>query len=166
MKEIPLTQGYVALVDDEDFERVSAHKWRAHVISKTPNVLVYAVRSLTRIERKRKHIYMHHFILGAKALTDHLDDNGLNNQRENLRPATYSQNIANARKRGGCASPYRGVGWRKDIQKWTARITKDGVEYRVGYFREECDAALAYNLKAYELFGEFARFNEPLAATA
>ncbi len=166
MKEIPLTQGYVALVDDEDFERVNAHKWRAHVISKTPNLLVYAVRSLTRINRKRTHIYMHHFILGSKSLRDHWDDNGLNNQRSNLRPATCAQNVANARKRGGCSSRYRGVGWRRDIQKWTARIVKDGVEYRIGYFREECDAALAYNLKAYELFGDFARFNEPLEVAA
>jgi hypothetical protein len=100
MKEIPLTQGYVALVDDEDYGRVSLYKWYAHKDpSSDPNrPLIYAQRSSRRPDGKRFTLLMHRFILGDSGPDiDHWDRNGLNNQRGNLRACNQSQNNANGR---------------------------------------------------------------------
>ncbi len=154
MKTIQLTRGYVALIDDHDFDRVAQFEWRAHVRPTT----VYATCS-ERKPGKRATILMHDFILGIKGV-DHKDANGLNNQRDNLRSANKSQNGANRRKQAG-TSRYKGVSWDKQSGKWRAQILKAGIKKSIGYFQDEEDAATAYNFSAEEAFGEFARLNTP-----
>lgn len=156
MKEIPLTKGYVALVDDDDYERVNAHKWYATVKARRGTTTVYAGR-----QSMRRTILMHRFILGCKEKVDHIDTSGINNQRYNLRPANNSQNKANSRKASGRTSIYKGVSWHKDTQKWQAAIAVNWKTIYLGVFKDECDAAQAYNFAAEEHFGEFARFNTP-----
>lgn len=163
MKQILLTQGLVALVDDEDYERVNAFKWHAVVAE---SGVVHAARKISN-----KRVYMHTFLIGAEQ-TDHADTNGLNNQRYNLRPANRSQNQANRGKnrshRHGIAhsSKWKGVSWNKRKRKWVAYIGKDGRKLHLGNFKDEADAATAYNFSAYEHFGEFARMNTPLVESA
>lgn len=157
MKLIPLTRGYSAMVDDADYERLSQHRWRA-LLSKTEHRLViYAMRSEPQ-DGKDRFIFMHHEVLGIRTRTDHEDGNGLNNQRLNLRPATYSENGANRQKTIG-TSRWKGVYWNRTYSRWYARITKDGVTRQLGSFRKEHNAAQAYNFAAAELFGSFAKFN-------
>jgi|KBSMisStaDraftv2_1062788.scaffolds.fasta_scaffold1087035_1 hypothetical protein len=158
MKEIPLTQGYVALVDDEDYERVNAFSWFI-TIQKGKNFdRLYARRQIVR----NKNQFMHNFILGVVGI-DHKNHNGLDNRKGNLRMATDEQNLRNARKRPGKGSPYRGVA-RSSKNRWRVRIRYDGKSHLVGYFNDELDAATAYNFAAEEHHGEFAIFNTPFAS--
>ena len=151
MKIIPLTQGHVALVDDNDYPLLSQHKWCA---AKGHNTF-YAVRSPKGSKKLEK---MHIVLMGYPTglMVDHRDHNGLNNQKNNLRLATNSQNQANANgwKR---VSKFRGV--HKDRNKWRARIENNGVKYNLGSFNNREDAAQSYNEKAKELFGDFASLN-------
>lgn len=117
----------------------------------------YAIRN--RAEG-RKHLKMHQAILGLHGeLVDHKNRDGLDNRRENLRRADKSQNLANSRKRRGCTSQFKGVFWNKNQKKWESRCQCRGVYHRLGFFQDEIEAAKAYDKKAIELFGEFARPN-------
>ncbi len=155
MRTISLTRGYSAIVDDDDYETLAKHKWYATVCKHT----VYAMRREGGGDR-RCH-YMHRDILSATGsiMVDHIDHNGLNNSRANLRLATRSQNLCNRRSKEGSASRYLGVGRNRD--KWVARIRKGGKQRTLGYFSDEADAARAYDTAARELHGEFARPNFP-----
>lgn len=161
MKTISLTRGYVALVDDEDYERLAAFKWHAYV-NRTNIIRVYAIRDIgnTR-EGNRKIVYMHREVLGCAGRVDHHDNDGLNNQRRNLRRATQSQNMHNRRKSPGKSSQFKGVHWSTRYQKWEAHI-RNGLPYStyLGRYASEYDAALAYNAAAVKAFGEFARLND------
>ena len=161
VRQISLTRGFVALVDDADYERLSQYSWCVR-IDKRPgrNEHTYAARYVGPSYR-RKTIFMHSEVCGY-ARPDHIDGDGLNNQKYNLRPATRSQNAANRSKREGFSSSFLGVSWSTKSQKWHAQIVKDGKRFHLGMFRDEVDAAQAYNLAADELHGEFARFNTPL----
>jgi hypothetical protein len=159
MKEIPLTHGYIALVDDEDYERLNAHKWWA---SARAGDVVYAQR-WGRINGESTTIKMHRDIMGFPAGldVDHIDHDGLNNQRNNLRCATRTENLANKRcTRTTGSSAFKGVYWEKYKQRWRVEITKDGVRHRVGRFKDEIGAAIAYNTAAIHLYGNFAHLNE------
>jgi hypothetical protein len=155
MKEIILTQGKVALVDDEDFDRLNQYKWRAHKGTST----YYATRD-ERVGCKVHMIRMHRQILGAKPKQeiDHRDNNGLNNQTFNIRLCTKSENQCNTRKHNGM-SIYKGVSWHKKTKKWRVCIKLNGKGQHIGYFNSELDAAKAYDIVAKKLFGEFARTN-------
>ena len=155
MKEVPLSQSYVALVSDKDYQRVSQFKW--HIIRN--RTTVYAYSRLGKPSRKgAKEIPMHSFIVGGKA--DHKDHYGLNNQRYNLRLATQSQNLMNMSKTTSkTSSRYKSVCWHKAGKKWFAYIKLKGKMKYIGLFAKEKDAALAYDVKAKELFGEFANPN-------
>lgn len=157
MKTIPLTQGKFALVDDEDFERVSRHKWFAR---KTGG-LWYAVRSVWGGEPPLQ--YMHAFIYGeAHGLQiDHRDGNGLNNQGANLRAATSSQNHANQRLSLRNTSGYKGVTFVAKLGKWQAQTKANRRPFYLGIYDTPEDAARAYDGAAEVLFGEFARLNFP-----
>lgn len=157
MKEIKLTQQKVSLVDDEDYEFLNQWKWCA---AKSKSGLFYAVRKF-RTDGNQTTILMHRVIMGVldkKVLVDHQDMDGLNNQRYNLRIATYSQNNANRSSRKDSSSKYLGVDRHKG--KWRVKIGKNGKCYHVGMFSNEDDAALAYNEAALKHHGEFANLNE------
>ena len=161
MKEIKLTQGYVALVDDEDFEWLSQFKWYA---KKTSKERVEARKNI-KIEKgeKRQAIQvMHRFVLSVtdpKILIDHKDCNALNNQRGNLREATVSQNQSNAKLRNDNTSGFKGVHRRKTTGLWRARIQVNEKRIQLGDFTDPLEATCAYDMAAVKYFGEFAHCN-------
>jgi hypothetical protein len=105
---------------------------------------------------------MHQLILRTKYI-DHIDGNGLNNTRGNLRIATTKQNTWNRKKRTiPTSSKYKGVSVIKGRDRWQCRIYANGTRFFLGYFASEIEAARAYDKKAIELFGEFARLNFPI----
>jgi hypothetical protein len=120
----------------------------------------YARRSFKENGSKRS-IRLHRFLMDAPEGTqvDHINGDGLDNRRCNLRFATQAQNQANQRSARGSSSMFKGVGWFKQTKRWVARIKKDKKEYHLGYFDDEIKAAEAYDIKAKELFGEFAKLN-------
>jgi len=148
---IPLTQGLYALVDAEDYEQLNQHKWRCQKNRNT----YYAVR-----KEKYKTIIMHRQILDIQKgqIADHRNNVGLDNRRYNLRHCSASQNQANRKQTKNSLSKYKGVS-RIYINKWRARITKNGKEIRLGSYKTEIEAALAYDKAARKLFGEFAHLN-------
>ncbi len=168
MKEIPLTKGYVALVDDEDYERVNQYKWYVQ----RDGYNYYAVRNITIRSRKETRetglprqtlIYMHRFILDAPndKDVDHRDHNGLDNRKKsNLRFCTKNQNMGNLLSESG-VSKYKGVTWHNENKKWVARIGYEGKRIHLGCFSDEIEAAKTYDARARELFGEFAYLNFP-----
>ena len=156
MKEIKLTRGLVALVDDEDYEFLSQRHWYAAKRKKT-----YYARTDKMVNWKTTKTYMHRLILNTpKGMqTDHIDHNGLNNQRHNIRICTNTQNRRNVSSHG--RSKYLGVSFNgKHIR---AQITIGDKYIHLGYFKTEEDAARAHDIKAKELFGEFANLNFKVA---
>jgi len=150
MKEIPLTQGKFAQVDDEDFERLNQFKWFARKSRGT----YYAGRNSAYVDGKRKTINMHTVILGVKKdlQGDHRDGNGLNNRRDNLRHVTRRQNNQN-RKNQIKTSEYPGVSWEKRRRIWVSKIGINGKYKHLGYFVSEISAFGAY-CKAVNGLGE------------
>ncbi len=164
LRSIPLTKGFSALVDEADYELLSAHSWRALV--RTNNV--YAVRWERGSEIPpggvRRMIYMHRGVLGLKpddeAHVDHVNRDGLDNRRANLRTCSRGENLANAPAKGG-RSRFKGLYFRKDTGRWVARLGADGRVRFLGSFESEVDAAMAYDQAALEQWGEFALLNFP-----
>lgn len=172
-REIPLTRGYVAIVDAEDYERVAQFKWCALVdLYKDGTVrTVYGRRSIHKGGRRNQQL--HRFIMGVTDPTidvDHRDGNGLNCTRENLRTATRSQNIANRGLQWDNKSGFKGVHWGKSVQKWVAQIETrvNGRRNRqcLGYFVDPVAAARRYDEEAIVIFGEFAVLNFPQEKSA
>lgn len=166
MKTITLTQGQVAVVDDEDYLFLSQWKWYAkRVKRKQATDTWYAERTGPR--PNKQHFHMHREVLRRIGFSDfpqgdHKDSNGLNNQRYNLRPATVPQNGHNRRKRNGCTSRFKGVHWHKSKGPgWMAVIHREGKLNYLGTFENEIDAAKAYDAAARLYFGEFSRLNFP-----
>lgn len=155
-----------AIVDENDYEELNKYKWSS--ISSPTTCVEYACRGASKEElliSYPKVILMHRQILGlilSSLLIDHTNTNGLDNRRENLRVATKSQNGINTGKKEYsfiCSSAHKGVCWNKRMSKWQAQIRNKRKFYYLGCFINEEDAALAYNNKAIELFGEFAKLN-------
>lgn len=153
-KKIPLTQGKFALVDDEDYEWLSRWKWCAAKGGST----FYATRSPGK---RNTTITMHRLIMGVsiKQLIDHINGNGLDNRRRNLRPATKAQNMMNRGPQRGNKSGYKGVHLDVASGKWIAIIKYDGRNKALGRFNTKEQAAQAYNEAAAENFGPFAWLN-------
>ena len=148
MKTIPLTQGKVALVDDKDFKRLNKFKWSAW----TNGTHWYAVRG----------IYMHKEIIGDVSMAieiDHKNKNGLDNRRSNLRKCTRSQNSHNTNGHKDRRSKYKGLTYRKRDNKWEARICINSIRIHLGMFKNEIDAAKAYDVGAMKHFGKYAHLN-------
>jgi hypothetical protein len=157
MIRVCLTQGFEARIDDRDHDMVSRYRWK---VLKAGGGHLYAARTCGN-----KTLLMHRVILGARhgQLVDHIDHDGLNNCRANLRLATQQQNQAhrptNSRLRK--SSKFRGVSWNTVRRLWVASIGGVGVHEFLGRFDTEEEAALAYDRAALRLYGEFASLNTP-----
>ena len=165
---IPLPQNKTTYISAEDAD-LTQWVWG---IKQCRRNRCYVMRTKTFAEfepsqyRENVHIDLHRAIMARMVerplltfeVVDHIDGNGLNNLRTNLRLATMSENTANARKHKDNKSGFKGVHWRKDISKWEAMISKDGKRYWLGVFNSPDEAHKAYCDAALRLYGEFARF--------
>lgn len=148
----------VARIDIGDIGKVSPFYWR-RLRRNNSDRPGYAVAK-TYVNGQRILIYMHRLLIDApKGMeVDHIDGDGLNNTRENLRLATRQQNLANTRISRTNKSGYKGVSWDSVRNKWTAHIEINGRSINLGRFSEIQDAVAAYQSSAKNLFGQFARF--------
>lgn len=166
MKEIPLTQGKVALVDDRDYDALmSLGPWCAYKSRHT----WYAVRAFRDRNGKLCQWGMHAVLLGTrgtKIVVDHCNGNGLDNRRANLRRATREQNARNTTKPIRGASRFHGVSLTRQRKNWRAQIRIDGKRVHLGEFKTEELAARAYDEASRKHHGEFARLNFPTGAIA
>jgi len=137
MKNIPLTQGKFAIVDDEDYDWLNQWKWSLHNGYSTP----YARRQSGGVG-----ILMHRYILKAPDTkqVNHINFNGLDNRRCNLESVSQRSNLSHRRKRG--TSEYTGVSWYKQLGMWRSQIYANGRNIGIGYFYSEYNAALAYQI--------------------
>jgi hypothetical protein len=162
MKEIQLTKGYIALVDDSDYERVARREWCAKEKFRNEVIVgVYAQRGW-RVEGKTKSQSLHRFIMNVTdpaIQVDHEDHDGLNCQKYNLRVSTPQQNASNALLTRANTSGFKGVSWNKDREKWRAYIHVNNGRFHLGYFTDPFEAACAYDMAAVQHFGEFAHCN-------
>jgi len=156
MKQIPLTKGKFALVDDEDYKYLNQFKWWAKKGKKN----FYAVRK-NYSYKKPKLIRMHREIMNPpeNMFIDHINHNGLDNQRKNLRIVTNQQNMMNQQLRKNTSSKFKGVRFFKLNKLWQSYIGHNQKQIHIGFFKKEIDAAIAYNQKAKELFGSYALLN-------
>lgn len=161
MRVIILTQGQHTVVEDDVYEWSGQFNWR---LIKTPRSL-YAARSLPAHgeTRRQKIVYLHREILQAPVglWVDHIDCDGLNNLRENLRLCFRGNNAHNSRKSVVNSSGYKGVSFSSQLQRWKGSIRIAGRGVHLGYFDIAEDAARAYDMAALELHKEFARLNFP-----
>ena len=165
MKIIPLTKGYVAIVDDEDFATLATHKWCVSVVATGNRTLFYAVR---RQKGSSKLTLMHRVITHAPEgmEVDHKDGNGLNNVKKNLRMCTRAQNCyhSSPRKIINRASTYKGVSFRSRKQSrhkpWVAQLVLNGKHALYKEYATEHEAAQAYNQAAKKHYGKFAWLNK------
>jgi hypothetical protein len=155
---VPLTQGFTSIIDAADVGLVDQRFWRVIHNGRT----MYAQSG--RGGSQGPYFRLHRVILGLSSDgpdVDHIDHDGLNNRRSNLRIATEAQNQANLRPQVGGTSQYKGVCWNKAAGKWQVTIRGGGRRHFLGLFDDEAAAAVAYDLAASELHGEFARLNLP-----
>lgn len=153
---IPLTQNACAIVDTKNLRLLNVHRW---------NLMAQRGLQYARRYVGRKIIYMHREIMNAPngMQVDHINGNGLDNRRVNLRICNSSQNQQNARKKKSASSQFKGVG--RHGKKWRARICINYKKMYLGRYKSEFMAASAYDQKAVELFCEFANLNFPSLKT-
>jgi len=158
-KQIELTKGNVALVDDEDYQRLS--RWSWWVVPSGSRHKLYAQRWDNTVKPRRA-VWMHRVVCNAPPGTqvDHINMNGLDNRRENLRVCTQGQNQANRGPQQNNKSGYKGVCPISRRGYWQASIRHNRKSIYLGEFSSKKDAAQTYNKAALELFGEFAYLNE------
>lgn len=159
--EIPLSKGFVTIVDVKDYPLISHMNWHVNVKYKCPKIQyaasnIPAEKSLTG---KRTTVRLHRFLLKPPAhmQVDHINGNGLDNRRCNLRLCTNSENKRNQIKKPGLIYKYKGISLING--KWAAAIKIHGEQIYLGRFLSEKEAALAYNEAAKKYHGEFARLN-------
>jgi hypothetical protein len=159
VRQVPLSQGLFAIVDDADAPRVSAYLWHARW-NETAQTH-YAQTNVKKDDGSSTTLQMHRFLMNAPdgVQVDHRNHDGLNNTRENLRLSTRGQNQHNRKVRKSTRSGFKGVSFHKGQGKWCAYINFEKKRVNLGYFTDAKDAARAYNAKARELFGEFASVN-------
>lgn len=160
MRTIPLNKGYQAIIDDDMYDAVSQYTWFVHKPSRYSKLYV---RSTIWLNGKADHVYLHNLIIGKRLgfVIDHINHDPLDNRRENLRFCKQRFNVANGQKRQqeNATSKYKGVSWRPNENKWSAQIMVNRKQNHLGYFDEEEDAAIVYNVAAQLFWGEYASLN-------
>lgn len=154
MKQIELTQNKLAIVDDEDYERLNQYKW--HYDSG------YAVRQIRIKNGRQTKVKMHWDVIGKpgpRFEVDHIDRNGLNNKKDNLRICSHAENSLNKTIHKDNSSGYKGVSWCKREEKWAAQIMFSGKKIHLGYFLNKKDAAIAYDEASKVCHGNFGNRN-------
>lgn len=146
-KTIKTKQGREILVDEEDFENLNQYKWYG---------VIYPSRYLPKYSTQS----MHRMLMGNPEgmQVDHINGDGFDNRKANLRICTRSENLYNQKKYKGQSS-YKGVSWFKPTKKWRANINFKKKYILLGYFNTELAAAMVYDMAAVDLHGEFARLN-------
>lgn len=164
MKQLQLAQGYISLVDDEDFEWLSKWKWYAMKKKRGSDVYIRSVqRGTFYSDGTWKLLYLHRLLMklqwGDKRVVDHINGNPLDNRKANLRVCTTPQNVRNRGKNSNNTSGYKGVSWDKEKKKWSANIWLNNKSYFIGYYKTAKEASKAYDKKAIKMHGEFAYLN-------
>jgi len=158
-RRIPLTQGKYAIVDPDDYPRLARYKWYA---AKNEHTFYAVKNSWSKFEKKKIKIKMHRVITDAPAglIVDHINHNGLDNRKANLRLATLAQNARNSRRRRN-RSGYKGVCYAGNRGKYRAAIWHDKKRIHLGYFNSKITAALEYDRAAKKYHKDFASLNFP-----
>lgn len=157
MKTLATRNGHEIVVDDSDYHLVAPHKL---TVAKTPYGVPYAY-----IFINKKRFSLHRYILGLNiGEIDHVNGNPLDNRRSNLRIVSHQENMRNQRPHQDSCGPFKGIWWSATCQKWAAQICHKGKKFYLGLFGDPIEAARAYDRKARELFGPFARLNFPEVA--
>jgi hypothetical protein len=159
--EIYVGEGLFAVCDWSDWGKVRSYNWNLTTRNKTLGAgCLYAQAWSSNSTGSRNRVTMHQLIMQPPKglVVDHINGNGLDNRRENLRLVTHQENSFNQHQHGG-SSKYCGVCYRSDTKSWRAYITKDGARTYLGSYANEVEAALEYDRKAKELFGEYAKLN-------
>ena len=151
---IPLTMGHHALIDVDSLPLISGFNWYA----KKNKTVIYAARSQV-LNGAKMQILMHREILKTPSNmhTDHIDGNGLNNTRSNLRHVSHDQNMQNRANLSSNKSGFKGVHWSSSINRWVAQIRYKGKRIYLGVFKSAEDASVAYAKASAKLHGEFGR---------
>lgn len=155
-KKIPLTKGKFATVDEEDYPYLSRFTWQAAVYKNQYR----AVRTIGK-DGKDISLPMECFLITNRKgfIYSHINGDTLDNRKENLTTISQPHKLQKAKKRTETTSKYKGVYWDKRGKRWAVSINKNNKKYHIGYFKIEVEAALAYNEKAKELYGEMAYQN-------
>lgn len=153
---IPLTQGMTAVIDAADINIIEQYNWKAVLLGRGKP---YAMTWLPRVDGERKGILLHRLLLDAPAdrQVDHVDGNGLNCRRANIRIATHAQNQWNVGITARNSSGFKGVKATRSGLRWRAQISFEGRQIHIGYFQSPEEAHAAYVREAARLHGEFAR---------
>ena len=163
--EIPLGSkkypNHAVLIDAEDYDLVKDYTWCYIKGYNTP----YAQSTIWRPNKKQKQksLLMHRLILGLeegdKKYVDHINHNGLDNRRCNIRVVTCHQNLANQKAKKGAVSKYKGVHWSLSTNRWRVSIKTEEKRHYVGVYKNEKQAARAYDKEALDFYGPFALVN-------
>jgi len=156
MKQIFLSQDKVALVDDEDYLIACQYRWYA-----VKGKYTWYATTRQKNNGEMKTLYLHRIIMRAKEgiEVDHIDGDGLNCIRENMRLCTALDNNRNRRIQRGNKSGYKGVRWDSRLEKWRSEISVKNKVTHLGVFIQKKDAGLAYNEAAKLYYGDFAKLN-------
>ena len=156
MKEVKISKGYVVIVDDEDYDRVTARRWFAWIQEGGDRVSARASK-----KGGNKQELLHRFLIDAPEdmWVGYINHNSLDNRKENLYLCTAVQNAQRRPKRAGGTSKYKGVSWNTRREKWYAQIQVNKKKRPLGYFADEAEAARAYDKVAREQFGDLAYTN-------
>ena len=160
-RRIPMAGPRYAIVDPEDYERLRKYEW---FLNKRGHCFYTFRKEPNKKTRKESLIQMHQDIIKVPKgmVIDHINHDGMDNRQANLRAATTAQNSHNRKKLSRqCSSKYKGVWWHKSSLKWQARIMFEKKRIHLGTFKNEIDAARAYDEAAKKYHGEFACLNFP-----